>query len=47
MLSDLEYGVKTYHDALRKLFPVLKEDEPPAGTLADRNAALLTETQAV
>jgi len=47
MLSDLEYGVKTYHDALRKLFPVLREDEPPAGTLADRNAALLTETQAV
>ncbi len=41
MLSDLEYGVKTYHDALRKLFPVLEEDEPPAGTLAARNAALL------
>ncbi len=42
MLSDLEYGVKTYHDALRKLFPVLSEEEPPTGTLAQRNAALLS-----
>lgn len=46
MLSDLEYGVKTYHDALRKLFPVLSEDEPPAGTLAARNDALLSQLQA-
>ena len=46
MLSDLEYGVKTYHDALRKLFPVLVETEPPAGTLAARNAVLLSQTQA-
>jgi len=43
MLSDLEYGVKTYHDALRKLFPVLIEDEPAKGTLASRNAALLQQ----
>ena len=41
MLSDLEYGVKTYHDALRTFFPVLMEDEPPEGELAARNAALL------
>jgi phenylpropionate dioxygenase-like ring-hydroxylating dioxygenase large terminal subunit len=46
VLSDLEYGVKTYHDALRVLFPVLKEDEPPTGGLQTRNAALLSaETQ--
>lgn len=42
VLSDLEYGVKTYHDALRHLFPVLSSDEPPAGTLARQNAALLS-----
>ena len=30
ILSDLEYGVKTYHDALRKLFPVLAHPEPAA-----------------
>lgn len=42
VLSDLEYGVKTYHDALRRLFPVLSSDEPPAGTLAQQNAALLS-----
>jgi len=47
MLSDLEYGVKTYHDALRKLFPVLNEEEPPAGTLAQKNAELLSNAQAV
>jgi phenylpropionate dioxygenase-like ring-hydroxylating dioxygenase large terminal subunit len=47
MLSDLEYGVKTYHDALRKLFPVLNEDEPPAGTLAEKNAELLSKAQAI
>ena len=41
ILSDLEYGVKSYHDALRVLFPVLNEAEPPAGELAARNAELL------
>lgn len=41
ILSDLEYGVKSYHDALRVLFPVLKEDEPPAGMLEKRNDELL------
>ena len=41
LLSDLEYGVKTYHDALRALFPVLLEEEPAEGTLAARNAELV------
>ena len=29
-LSDLEYGVRTHHDHLRALFPVLDCDEAPA-----------------
>lgn len=42
ILSDLEYGVRTYHDELRKFFPVLKESEaPPPGRLAERNQVLL------
>jgi len=41
VLSDLEYGVKSYHDALRDLFPVLSEAEPPEGQLAERNAEML------
>jgi hypothetical protein len=42
ILSDLEYGVKTYHDQLRKVLPVLGlPDEPATGTLADLNAAML------
>ena len=41
ILSDLEYGVKTYHDHLRRLLPVINlEDEPEAGTVAERNAAM-------
>lgn len=41
ILSDLEYGVKTHHDHLRSVLPVLKlGEEPAAGTLADANAAL-------
>ena len=42
VLSDLEYGVKSYHDLLRRHFPILCEDEPAEGKLADRNANLLT-----
>lgn len=42
LLSDLEYGVKTYHDELRKLFPVLAEEEPAEGRVAARNAELLS-----
>lgn len=41
ILSDLEYGVKTYHDELRRHFPVLNDEEPAAGTLAVRNRELL------
>ena len=40
ILSDLESGVRSYHDELRRLFPVLNEDEPDAGTLRRRNAIL-------
>jgi hypothetical protein len=43
MLSDLEYGVKTYHDILRGLFPVLCGEEPEKGELANVNATLLAE----
>ena len=41
ILSDLESGVRSYHDILRGFFPVLNETEPEKGTLADRNAVLL------
>ena len=42
VLSDLEYGVRSFHDHLRKLIPALRLDHPPAaGALADVNASLL------
>ena len=41
ILSDLEYGVHSYHNALREYFPVLKGDEPPVGMLAKTNKDLL------
>jgi phenylpropionate dioxygenase-like ring-hydroxylating dioxygenase large terminal subunit len=41
ILSDLEYGVRSYHDELRRHFPVLEEQEPPAGKLAEKNKELL------
>lgn len=42
ILSDLEYGVRTYHDHLREVLPVVNlEDEPAQGTVAERNAELL------
>jgi hypothetical protein len=41
-LSDLEYGVRTYHDHLCEVLPVVNlEDEQVSGTLAKHNAALL------
>lgn len=41
MLSDLEYGLKTHHDHLRAILPVMGEDHAPApGTAAQRNAEL-------
>ncbi len=37
ILSDLEYGVRNYHDELRRLMPVFNErTEPPPGTIALR-----------
>ena len=41
ILSDLEYGVRSYHDALRVYFPILDAPEPPAGKLEEMNADLL------
>ncbi len=41
ILSDLESGVRDYHDRLRDLLPVLNLPEaPPEGTLAQRNQEL-------
>lgn len=38
VLSDLEYGVRTHHDALRGILPVMTQEiEPPRGTVADSN----------
>ncbi len=40
-LSDLEYGVRTHHDHIRALLPVVTLDEPPAERdMASVNAAL-------
>ncbi|MBY8975214.1 aromatic ring-hydroxylating dioxygenase subunit alpha [Rhodobacteraceae bacterium NNCM2] len=42
ILSDLEYGVRSYHDHLRKILPVVNlTDEPASGEVADRNAELI------
>lgn len=43
ILSDLENGVRSYHDELRKIFPVLDHDEPEPGQLKTRNAELLAQ----
>jgi phenylpropionate dioxygenase-like ring-hydroxylating dioxygenase large terminal subunit len=41
VLSDLESGVRAYHDRLREVLPVLNLTEaPPEGTLAQRNQEL-------
>ena len=41
ILSDLESGVRDYHDWLREVLPVLNLAEaPPEGTLAQRNQEL-------
>ena len=38
LLSDLEYGVKSYHDSLREMLPVMdKEDEPFPGNVRPLN----------
>ena len=42
VLSDLEYGLKTFHDHLRSLVPALRLGRQPAtGTIAEVNASLL------
>jgi hypothetical protein len=42
LFSDLEYGVKTYHDHLRNLLPVMgRLDRPVQGRMADDNLGLL------
>jgi phenylpropionate dioxygenase-like ring-hydroxylating dioxygenase large terminal subunit len=44
MLTDLEYGVKTYHDHLRSLLPVMTlEESPKAGTLSAINDEMLDQ----
>ncbi len=47
LLSDLEYGVKTHHDHLRAILPVMTlEQEPEPGSIAARNAAMLEARKA-
>ncbi len=42
-LSDLEAGVKAFHDEIRGLLPVARLDRAPlVGTLAQRNAEMMT-----
>jgi len=42
-LSDLEYGVRTHHDHLRRMLPVLNEQiAPHEGEMASVNEALLS-----
>ena len=42
VFSDLEYGVKTYHDHLRHLMPVIAQTTvPPLGQMAQINADIL------
>jgi carnitine monooxygenase subunit len=44
ILSDLEYGVRSYHDHLRRALPVVNLETPPApGTVAAVNAELLAQ----
>ncbi len=42
VLSDLEAGVRAFHDEIRGLLPVARlERAPPVGTLAQRNAEMM------
>ena len=45
LLSDLEYGVKAYHDTLREYFPVLSGPEPERGRLLQVNKRLLAKRE--
>jgi carnitine monooxygenase subunit len=47
ILSDLEQGVRRYHDQLRRLMPVITlEEEPVQGSVAMLNGKLLAERNA-
>jgi hypothetical protein len=47
ILSDLEAGVRAYHDQLRRLIPVTNlEQEPAPGSVAQVNASLLASRNA-
>lgn len=40
LLSDLEYGVRSFHDALRGLLPVMRQEvEPPQGMVSKYNTS--------
>jgi phenylpropionate dioxygenase-like ring-hydroxylating dioxygenase large terminal subunit len=42
ILSDLEYGVRSYHDHLRRVMPILTcDEEPERDTLIARNRAMI------
>ena len=44
VFSDLEYGVKTYHDHLRHLLPVMQQTTvPELGKMARKNADILAK----
>ena len=44
ILSDLEYGLKTYHDHLRKLIPVIQQKSiPSVGQMANLNQKILSK----
>ena len=45
LLSDLEYGVKAYHDTLKEYFPVLSGPEPEHGKLLQANERLLAKKE--
>ena len=45
LLSDLEYGVKAYHNTLREYFPVLSGPEPERGQLLQTNEKLLSKRE--
>ena len=47
ILSDLEVGVRDYHDRLREVIPAFTlEDEPSPGSLEEVNGALLASRNA-
>jgi phenylpropionate dioxygenase-like ring-hydroxylating dioxygenase large terminal subunit len=46
-LSDLEYGLRRHHDALRALMPVMRlEEAPPEDRIAARNDELICQSVA-